>query len=69
MVNNIPEQMQSEIIEINNRIDQLEDPRARYLLLKDRINNYKVRGVKIPESLERLERALLHECLQESQGR
>ncbi|MFM7083642.1 MAG: hypothetical protein ACKOW3_01375 [Hyphomicrobium sp.] len=68
-MNNISEQMQSEIIDINNRIDELDDPRQRYLLLKEKINNFKNRGIKIPESLERLERILLQECLNESQGR
>lgn len=66
---NISEQMQSEIIDINNRIDELDDPRERYKLLKERINVYKSRGIKIPDSLERLEKLLLQECLQESQGR
>lgn len=63
------EQMQSEIAELNSRFDELDDPRAQYAILKDRINAYRSRGASIPEALQRMERVLLQDCLQESQGR
>lgn len=63
------EQMQSEIAELNNRFDELDDPRARYALLKQRINSYRSRGSSVPEALQRMERCLMQECLDESQGR
>lgn len=63
------EQMQSEIAELNNRFDELDDPRARYALLKERMNAYRSRGSAIPDALQRMERCLMQECLEESQGR
>jgi hypothetical protein len=63
------EQMQSEIAELNSRFDELDDPRAQYAILKDRINTYRSRGAAVPEALQRMERILMQECLQESQGR
>jgi hypothetical protein len=63
------EQMQSEIAELNSRFDELDDPRAQYAILKDRIKTYRSRGAAVPEALQRMERILMHECLQESQGR
>jgi chorismate mutase len=63
------EQTESEIIEINERIDELDDPRAQYALLKERINTYRSRGDAVPDALKRMERSLMQECLQESQGR
>jgi hypothetical protein len=63
------EQMQSEIAELNSRFDDMDDPRAQYALLKERISNYRTRGLSVPEALQRMERVLLQECLSESQGR
>ena len=63
------EQMQSEISELNSRVDELDDPRAQYALLKERINPSRARGAAVPEPLQRMERVLMQECLQESQGR
>ncbi|MCU0953153.1 MAG: hypothetical protein MUC37_00765 [Hyphomicrobium sp.] len=63
------EQMQSEIAELNSRFDEMDDPRAQYALLKDRINAYRSRGLSVPEALQRMERVLWQECLSESQGR
>jgi hypothetical protein len=63
------EQMQSEISELSSRFDELDDPRAQYALLKERINTYRARGAAVPEALQRMERVLMQEFLQESQGR
>ncbi len=63
------EQMQCEIAELNSRFDELDDPRAQYALLKERINTYRSSGASVPEALQRMERVLMQECLSESQGR
>ncbi|MDX2309439.1 MAG: hypothetical protein NW216_14460 [Hyphomicrobium sp.] len=61
--------MQSEIVELNHRFDELDDPRDCYALLRERINTYRSRGVAVPEELKRMEALLVTECLQQSQGR
>jgi len=63
------DQMQSEIVELNHRFEELDDPRACYALVKERINTYRVRGESVPEGLRRMEQTLMAECLQQSQGR
>jgi hypothetical protein len=63
------EQMQSEIAELSSRFDEMDDPRAQYALLKERISTYRSRGLSVPEALQRMERVLMQECLSESQGR
>ncbi len=63
------EQMQSEIAEINHRIDELQDPRDCYALVQDRIRTYRSRGTAVPDDLQRLERQLMTECMAQSQGR
>ena len=63
------EQMQSEIAELNTKIEQIGDPRRCYALVQERIRKYRLLGNHIPEDLARMERALIAECLAESQGR
>ncbi len=63
------DQMQSEIVELNSRFEELDDPRACYALLKERINSYRARGGSVPEAMQHMERVLLQQCLEESQGR
>lgn len=63
------EQMQSEIAELNSRFDELDDPRACYAILKQHINTYRSQGRSVPDELQRMERSLMQDCLQESQGR
>lgn len=63
------DQMQSEIVELSSRFEELDDPRACYALLKERINSYRARGRLVPEAMQRMERVLLQQCLEESQGR
>ncbi|MDX2258293.1 MAG: hypothetical protein NW205_05185 [Hyphomicrobiaceae bacterium] len=58
-----------EVIELNERIEQLDDPRAGYALVRDRINQRRHAGQPVPEDLKRLERSLLTDCLVQSQGR
>jgi hypothetical protein len=63
------DQMQSEIAELNIKIEQIDDPRRCYALVQERIRKYRLSGKHIPEDLARMERALMTECLAESQGR
>lgn len=69
--NTMSEQMGGgEIAELVQQMEQSEDdPRRCYALVKQRISEYRQMGSKIPEDLERMERALMVECMLESQGR
>lgn len=62
-------QMQSEIAEINGEIEELDDLRARYTLVQARIRHYRQTGLKVPEDLLMIERRLIRECMEMSQGR
>ena len=62
-------QMQSEIAEINQTIEQIDDPRRCYALVQDRIRKLRQAGRMVPDDLARIERQLMVECLAESQGR
>ncbi|MEL7049959.1 MAG: hypothetical protein AAFO75_13575 [Pseudomonadota bacterium] len=63
------EEFRAELIELNGRIDTLDDPREGYALVKETIRKHEVAGDEIPEDLQRLEKAMEVECLCESQGR
>lgn len=63
------ELIQQEVAELNGRIEELDDPRHGYALVKDCIRRHRDAGEEIPEDLHRLERSLLSECLSASQGR
>ncbi|MGQ0671804.1 MAG: hypothetical protein ACT4N2_02825 [Hyphomicrobium sp.] len=63
------EQMQSEIAEINRRIEQIDDPRQCWALVKERIGRLRQSGYSVPDELARIERQLMADCLAESQGR
>ncbi len=63
------DQMQSEIAELNVKLEEIEDPRRCYALVKERIHQFHLRGWDIPDDLARIERRLATECLLESQGR
>jgi hypothetical protein len=63
------DQMQCEIAELSHRMDELEDPRDCYALIKERINTYRSKGSTVPEELARMEHQLMTECMAQSQGR
>ncbi len=63
------ESVKAEIAEINSRIEETEDPREGYQLVREKIRSHELRGEAIPDDLRRLERSLLTECNAESQGR
>lgn len=58
-----------EVAEINSRMEQVDDPRECYRLVKERMAEHRARGEAIPSDLVLLERALLAECNAASQGR
>lgn len=60
----------SDIAELVQQMEQSEDdPRQCYALVKQRISEYRQSGNAIPEDLVRMERSLMVECMQQSQGR
>jgi hypothetical protein len=65
------EQMGSgDIAELVQQMEQSEDdPRRCYALVKQRISEYRQSGNNVPEDLARMERSLMVECMQASQGR
>lgn len=63
------EQMQAEIVELNHRLDEIDDPRRSYALVQERIRNFRKNGQQVPEALRLMERRLAIECRIESQGR
>ena len=50
-------------------IEREADARHAYHRVQQRLNVYRARGVEIPETLVRMERALALDCMAESQGR
>jgi hypothetical protein len=59
-----------EIAELVQQMEQSEDdPRRCYALVKQRISEYRQSGNTVPEDLTRMERTLMVECMQASQGR
>jgi hypothetical protein len=63
------EQMQSEIADLNGQLESMTEPRQCYLLVQERIRQYRAAGWTIPEEIQMMERQLMVECLAESQGR
>lgn len=62
-------QFQAEIAEISVRLDEIEDPRQSYALVRERIRQRQAAGEIVPDELTRMERILAVECQQASQGR
>ena len=59
-----------DIAELVQQMEQSEDdPRRCYALVKQRISEYRQSGNDIPDDLVRMERTLMVECMQASQGR
>lgn len=63
------DQMHSEIAEISHELDKLDDPRACYVLVQQRIRQYRQSGSQVPEQLLRIERQVMEDCMAASQGR
>lgn len=63
------EQMQSEIAELNLKLEEIDDPRRSYAMVSERIRAYRAHGYQVPEALTLIERRLASECMRESQGR
>lgn len=63
------QQMQAEIAELNGMISEIEDPRAGFAIVRERIARYRAEGRVVPEDLARMERQLHTDCMLASQGR
>ena len=65
----MPNQMQSEIAELNIELDQTDDPREAYAKVQSKVRRYRQAEVKVPDELALIEKRLMHECMAASQGR
>jgi hypothetical protein len=65
----MPNQMQSEIAELNGELDQTDDPREAYAKVQAKVRRYRQAGVKVPDELALIEKRLMFECMAASQGR
>ncbi len=63
------EQMQSEIAELNSKLEEIDDPRRSYAMVQERIRLYRTMGHEVPQEILRIERRLANDCRSESQGR
>ncbi|MEO1205669.1 MAG: hypothetical protein AAFV45_05000 [Pseudomonadota bacterium] len=63
------EDVQAELVELNDIIEEIDDPREGYALVRQTILRHEAAGDEIPEDLHRLEKAMQVECLCASQGR
>lgn len=64
----VSDQMQGEIANLSAQIDQVDDPRAGFALVKARIHSLRQSGRDIPAELLRMERNLQSECISQSRG-
>lgn len=60
---------QFEIADLNEKLEDIDDPREGYLLVHEHICQRQADGHPVPEDLILLERQLMQDCLAESQGR
>jgi hypothetical protein len=59
-----------DIADLVQQMEQSEDdPRHCYALVKQRISEYRQSGHSVPDDLVRMEKTLMTECMQQSQGR
>lgn len=65
----MPNQMQSEIAELNIELEQTDDPREAYAKVQGKIRRYRQAGIKVPDDLALIEKRLMAECMAASQGR
>ncbi|MBA4171638.1 MAG: hypothetical protein C0511_03035 [Hyphomicrobium sp.] len=61
-------QMQAEIAELSGRIAEVDDPRDGYVMVRDRIQQYRAAGWAIPEDLAQIEKNLRTDCMLASRG-
>jgi len=65
----MPNQMQSEIAELNVELEQTDDPREAYAKVQAKVRRYSQAGIKVPDDLALIEKRLMAECMAASQGR
>ena len=61
--------VQAELEDLNGRIEEIDDPRECYQLVRETIRRHEAAGDRLPDDFYRLEKAMQVECLSESQGR
>ncbi len=65
----MPNQMQSEIAELNVELEEVDDPRECYAIVQAKIRGYRQAGLTVPEDLALIEKRVMAECMAASQGR
>jgi hypothetical protein len=65
----MPNQMQSEIAQLNVELEQIDDPRDCYAKVQAKIRQYRQAGMSVPDDLAIIEKRLMAECMAASQGR
>jgi len=65
----MPNQMQSEIAELNSELEETDDPRECYAKVQAKIRRYRQAGLSVPDDLRLIEKRLMAECMAASQGR
>lgn len=64
----VSEQMQGEIANLNAQINDIDDPREGFAMVKARINELRKAGQDVPVELIRMEKNLQTECISQSRG-
>ena len=64
-----PDQAREEVRALAAKVEEAEDPRSAVQLVRDRINELTKLGEDIPEELTWIEKRLVAECIDASQGR
>lgn len=65
----MPDQMQSEIAQLNSELEQTDDPRECVAKVQAKIRRYRQEGKRVPDDLALIEKRLVAECMAASQGR
>ena len=64
-----PAEAREEVRSIVDQIEQADDPRFGVRLVRARIEQLKASGEDIPEALTSMEKRLVADCVEASQGR
>lgn len=64
-----PTEAREEVRSINAKLEQADDPRFGVVLVRERIEELKASGEDVPEALTSMEKRLVADCVEASQGR
>ncbi len=64
-----PAEAREEVRSITDQIEQADDPRFGVRLVRARIEQLKASGEDVPEALMSMEKRLVADCVEASQGR